>query len=807
MKKYICIHGHFYQPPRENAWLEEIEIQESAAPFHNWNERITQECYRPNGASRILNQDKFIVDIVNNYEKISFNFGPTLLSWMQNKAPRAYESIIEADLKSRDQMNGHGNALAQVYNHMIMPLANKRDKETQVLWGIADFEKRFNRKPEGMWLAETAADNETLEVLAEHQIKFTILAPSQAKRVRYLNEHHWHSVNAEQLDTTRPYLCKLPSGKSIVLFFYNGAISQELAFNGLLNDGRKMANRLLEAGVPVQHTQQLIHVATDGETYGHHHKYGDMALASCLHDIENNSDAELINYAYYLEKFPPEVEVEIHQKSSWSCVHGVERWRSDCGCNTGGRPDWNQLWRAPLRESLDWLRDRLGRIYYKEMKKFHLNPWQLRNEYIHVINNREEDFVNQFLKKNEVLLHDTDQKTNCLRLLEMQRQSLLMFTSCAWFFDEVSGIETVQVLQYAARAIQLAESVSNSKISENFKEMLKHTPSNMADYGNALNIYEKNVLPNRLTLSRVGMHCAVHSLFAENAEQLETLNYKAKSDYFEKLEAGEMKLAIGKYSIQSRITHSIKQFSFAVLHLGQHHIIGASSDKLNSFMLLKMFVKMKTEFESSNINEVIHLMQEYFGGENFSFHNLFKDEQRKVLQQIIEKDLKETETINHNLFERNYLAVHALDSVGLKLPYTLRKNMELVLHAEIRKFFVESALKPTKLKKYVREALQWQIQIDDLYLPRVVEARILQEIQKFEQTLSFDTLYRTERAIKHIQTLGLKVDLNESQTLLFKLAKMLCPQWEHAAIKDENAAQLLQTMDKLLVRLNISIQS
>lgn len=807
MKKYICIHGHFYQPPRENAWLEEIEIQESAAPFHDWNERITHECYGPNSVSRILDEQKRIVDIVNNYEKISFNFGPTLLSWMESKAPQTYAAILEADAISAGKMNGHGNALAQVYNHMIMPLANKRDKETQVKWGIADFEKRFRRKPEGMWLAETAVDTETLEVLAAHQIKFTVLAPSQAKRIRHIEEHHWQHVSQDNLDTTQPYLCRLPSGNTITLFFYNGSISQELAFNGLLDDGKKMAERLLNAGSPNPHfSNQLIHVATDGETYGHHHKHGDMALAYCLNYIEKNSDATLINYAYYLELFPPQFEAEIHSKSSWSCVHGVERWRNDCGCSTGGHPQWNQKWRTPLRQSLDWLRDRLGRIYYKEMAKFHMDPWLLRNEYIHIIYNRSEDNIDNFFIRHQIVFENDWMKTKCLRLLEMQRQALLMYTSCAWFFDEVSGIETVQVLQYAARAIQLAESESHSKLSEKFESLLSEIPSNISEYNHALHIYHEKVSPNCLSLSMVGMHYAVQSLFADNAEELETLNYKAHSEYFEKLEAGETKLAVGKYQIQSRITHSVKQFSFAVLHLGKHHIIGASSDKLNSFALLKMFAQMKAEFESSNVNGVIKLMQQYFGSENFSIRNLFKDEQRKVLQQIIDRDLRETEAFNNSIFERNYSTIKALDMVGMELPHSLRKNLELVLNAEIRNYFQYAVLKPSRLKRYVEQVLKWNIKVDDIYIPRAVETRIIQELNSFAQSMQYESLYRIERVIKHIQLLSLKIDFIESQNIIFKLAKANYHQWKSDAEKGASQAQFLHTFEKLMNRLNLHLK-
>ncbi|MGE5082529.1 MAG: DUF3536 domain-containing protein, partial [Acidobacteriota bacterium] len=356
---YVCIHGHFYQPPRENPYLEAIELQDSAYPYHDWNERITAECYAPNAASRIVDAENRIVKLVNNYAHISFNFGPTLLSWMKELVPNVHAAIVEADEDSRQRFSGHGSAIAQGYNHMIFPLANRRDKVTQVKWGIADFESRFGRKPEGMWLPETAADTETLDVLAEHGILFTILAPRQAKRVRSKRSGRYHDVTGSRIDPAHPYVAKLPSKKRLSIFFYDGPISQAVAFEGLLSDGKRFADRLMSGFSATRQFPQLVHIATDGESYGHHHRFGEMALTYALEEIQNNDAAQLTNYGEYLEKYPNEDLVEIVENSSWSCVHGVERWRSDCGCNSGGHP-WNQQWRGPLRAALDWLRDRLA---------------------------------------------------------------------------------------------------------------------------------------------------------------------------------------------------------------------------------------------------------------------------------------------------------------------------------------------------------------------------------------------------------------------------------------------------------------
>ncbi|HEX6496813.1 MAG TPA: glycoside hydrolase, partial [Acidobacteriaceae bacterium] len=377
--RFVCVHGHFYQPPRENPWLETVETQDSASPYHDWNERITAECYAPNGAARIVDSKNRILRITNNYARMSFNVGPTLLSWMQDKAPLTYAMIRDADRLSQRQFGGHGSAMAQVYNHMIMPLASTRDRETQIVWGIADFEHRYGRKPEGMWLAETAVDLESLDLLARHGIRFTILAPHQCARVRPLSgadapstviakdlttsadasevavmKARWKETPEASVDTTQPYLVQTSPGHSIAVFFYNGPVSRAIAFDGLLNSGEAFADRLM-GGFGEREGAQLVHVATDGESYGHHHRHGEMALAYAFQLIEEG-DAKLTNYGQFLANFPPAYEAEIVENSSWSCFHGVERWRSDCGCN-GGRPGCNQKWRAPLREALDWLRD------------------------------------------------------------------------------------------------------------------------------------------------------------------------------------------------------------------------------------------------------------------------------------------------------------------------------------------------------------------------------------------------------------------------------------------------------------------
>ena len=399
MGRYICIHGHFYQPPRENPWLQDLELQESAQPYHDWNERITMECYAPNAYAHILDHNQKIIDIVNNYEKISFNFGPTLLSWMERNNPEIYTRIIESDKASRRNFSGHGSAMAQCYNHMVMPLANSRDKETQIVWGCQDFQYRFGRKPEGMWLPETAVDLETLDIMAKNDIRFTLLAPHQAARFRRIGQEEWMDARACGLDSRLSYLCRLPSGRNIAIFFYDPIMAHDVAFGDLLFDGKNFADRFLtvDAGPDEDH---LIHIATDGETYGHHHRRGDMALAYCLHSIEQSGAATLTNYAEFLAQHPPQYEVQIIENSSWSCIHGIERWRGDCGCRLGTTPSWTLAWRAPLRQAMDWLRDGLGRLYEETGGRYLKDVWSARNDYIKVVLDRRLDTVNEFLARH-----------------------------------------------------------------------------------------------------------------------------------------------------------------------------------------------------------------------------------------------------------------------------------------------------------------------------------------------------------------------------------------------------------------------
>jgi len=509
MERYICIHGHFYQPPRENPWLGAVEREDSASPFHDWNARISAECYAPNGAFRISDDADRIEKIVNNYARISFNFGPTLLAWMEREEPATYRGVLQADRASQHLHHGHGSALAQAYNHLIMPLANHRDRTTQVVWGIRDFEHRFGRKPEGMWLPETAVDLEMLEILAAHDIRFTLLAPSQARRVRPKGDPHWRDVSGSRIDPTLAYEARLPSGRSIAVFFYDGPVSHSVAFEGVLRSGEAFAERLLDIFVETRDRPQLAHIATDGETFGHHHRFGAIALAQAIRHLESRGDVQLTNYAAFLERHPPTHRVEIFEESSWSCVHGVDRWHRDCGCNSGGNPSWNQAWRAPMRTALDWLRDRVAPIYEQRAASLFADPWAARDDYVEVLLGSRPETRDRFLGRHALRDLTDGERTEAWRLLELQRCAMLMYTSCGWFFDDISSIESAQVLRYASRCVHLVGEVAGEDLEPELLERLARAPSNLPDFANGRGVYLRCVKPAMVNRHRVAAHTGV----------------------------------------------------------------------------------------------------------------------------------------------------------------------------------------------------------------------------------------------------------------------------------------------------------
>jgi len=799
---YVCIHGHFYQPPRENPYLEAIELQDSAYPYHDWNERITAECYAPNAASRIVDAENRIVKLVNNYAHISFNFGPTLLSWMKELVPNVHAAIVEADEDSRQRFSGHGSAIAQGYNHMIFPLANRRDKVTQVKWGIADFESRFGRKPEGMWLPETAADTETLEVLAEHGILFTILAPRQAKRVRSKRSGRYHDTTGSRIDPAHPYVAKLPSKKRLSIFFYDGPISQAVAFEGLLSDGKRFADRLMSGFSATRQFPQLVHIATDGESYGHHHRFGEMALTYALEEIQNNNAAQLTNYGEYLEKYPNEDLVEIVENSSWSCVHGVERWRSDCGCNSGGHP-WNQQWREPLRAALDWLRDRLAPIFESRLSRYVRDPWAARDGYIQLILDRSEESRAAFFAEHAARQLNDEEQTDALKLLEMQRHAMLMYTSCGWFFDELSGLETVQVIHYAGRALRLAEECSGERIEAEFVQHLAAAKSNLPEHGDGARIYEKWVKPAVVDIPRVAGHYAISSLFESYGEKTRIYCYEADRLRYSVDAEGRMRLATGAAKFKSAITGESAALAFSVLHLGDHNV-SAGVQPLEQFSEDNQ-TKLVSAFSQAETAEVIRLLDHIYGKNMFSLRQLFRDEQRKIANLILADSVNSAAAVYRTFFESQAPLIRFLNGLDIPVPNALKSAAEIALNNQLQQALERPELDFELIRALLREAASEKITLDATTLEFKVRKRLEADAAAFAADPSdLAAADRMTKLMELFPSLPFPVTLWEAQNLSYRPLVAAYQQngW-HAENPDPAALQRHEELKRLASQLHI----
>ena len=787
--KFVCIHGHFYQPPRENPWLEAVELQDSAAPYHDWNERVTAECYAPNAHARFLDGEGRIDRIVNNYSRISFNFGPTLLSWMKAKAPDIHQAIVDADKASREIFSGHGSSLAQGYNHLIMPLANRRDKYTQVLWGIRDFESRFGRAPEGMWLPETAADDETLDVLAELGIQFTLLSPHQASRVRPLKGGPWRDVNGGRVDPSMPYLLKLPSDRSIRVFFYDAPVSQAVAFEQVLLNGERFARRLTEAFDESRDRDQLVHIATDGESYGHHWRYGEMALAYALHFIEAKNLARLTNFGEYLAMHPPSHAAEIHQGSSWSCSHGVGRWKEHCGCNSGGRPAWNQHWRKPLREALDWLRDQLAPRFEGKAREFLKDPWAARDDYIEVILDRSPENIARFLSRHAGRELSEDDQVTVLRLLELQRHTMLMYTSCGWFFDEISGLESVQVIQYAARAIQLAGHVLGDNLEPGFLEILVRAKSNLPEHGNGRDIYEKFVKPAIMTQETVAAHYAISSLFNSYPEQAHIYSFAVSQEDRQLLAAGPARLAIGRVRVTFEVTRNAGVVTYGVLHMGEHNLACGVRYDGDPEAYATLEKEVREAMNESNFPEIVRLLDRHFGGTHYSLRNLFKDEQRRVLHQILNSTRDEIIGSYRAVAERCAPLLRFLADIGASAPRELQLAIEFAFNSELRSQFENGSLDLERVRSLLAECELAKVPLEGDTLAYAVKGyleRISDAVAKAPEDLGLLQRYREITQLTSV--LPLEVNLWKPQNTYYVLLTTVFPEMRQQADRGEEKA-------------------
>ncbi len=783
---YLCIHGHFYQPPRENPWIEKIELQRSAAPFHDWNERIHHECYRPNAFARVLDDKGYIINLVNNYEGISFNFGPTLFSWLENEHPKAYHHVIHADETSRKQHGGHGNAIAQVYNHMIMPLANGRDKITQVRWGIDDFKHRFKRNPEAMWLPETACNEETLEVLVQAGMKYVILEPNQAEAIRPLDGNEWQSVAGGTIDPKQPYrffLTNQPE-KYIDIFFYDGPIAKDSGFGDLLFDAKRFMDRIEGAIDQKREGPQLIHIATDGETFGHHRAFADRALAYLISIEAIKRGYKIVNYAEYLEKFPPRFAVRLapgeeNLGTSWSCSHGVKRWKDHCGCRGEGPSEWNQNWRKPLREALDWLRDELSHIFESKGHELLKNVWEARNDYIQVVLNRSEKSFYEFFHRHAKRILSKKEVTAALKLLEMQRHAMLMYTSCGWFFTEISGIETVQIIQYAARTIQIAKEISGVSLEEKFLERLSAAKSNVAQFKDGRVIYEKLVKPAFVYFDNVICYYAIDSIFEEfeQKDNFKLYCFDLHVPHQRKESYGNLILNFGRIKITSRVTLKEYDAIFIVLKFGVYDF-RCSIKPFSSVSDLEQIEKrLFDSFHKAHIVELMRIIDDLFGEKYYSIRDLPLEWRIKVISILTKESIQSINEAYDRLYEDNRTMNEIYRSINLPIPeevryaaqHTLRRRVVNGIYDLIKKHF--DTKKAPRVARLIDLAKELNVELNQEEMQVVLTQKLSERTKELADNVREELLAECISIQKIAKKANIQLDERDAQDHLFLLLK------------------------------------
>jgi len=770
MSRYLCIHGHFYQPPREHAWLESVEMQDSAYPYHDWNQRIAAECYAPNARSRILDGEGRIARLVNNYSRISFNFGPTLLRWLERHDTETYEAILAADQDSRVANGGHGSAMAQVYNHAIMPLCNRRDKQTQTLWGLHDFESRFDRPAEGIWLAETAVDTETLEVLHEQGLRFTLLSPFQAAAWREEEGGEWLDATGGTIDPGRAYTVRLPSGGSIAVFFYDGALSRAVAFERLLGSGARFVERLLEGfegrePLPAR----LVHIATDGESYGHHHRHGEMALAWALDRIEGREDVRLINYARFLELAPPSAEVRLIEPSSWSCSHGVGRWREHCGCASEMTRGFTQEWRAPLRRGLDGLRDDLNTRWEPRAEALFAEPWAARNGYIEVVLDRSAACVDRFIQRHARHELNERERIDALRLMELQRQALLMYTSCGWFFEEPSRLETVQLLQYAGRASQLAEELFDDPCDETLLRRLAQGDSNKAEKGSLRDIYHRTLARSRVEAADVALDFAAGLLF-DPAPPMLTRAFRIEQEQLRTAAAGRRRFATGRLRVVSKITAEGRAFEFGLVYSGEHELHGGLRPAGDEQSWAEQIEPAETRFREGNVEAAARTVNELFAWRKGSLERLFRDRQRQLIEYMVRTTVDQTEKVYRALHDDHAPLMRLLTDNREEAPRSLRVAAELAIDGALRRALAAEPLEPTRLATLVADAEGGQVTLDGVGLGHAAQETLERLIERVTlDPTDGSAPAQLERAAELIETLPFAVESWRAQNRIFDL--------------------------------------
>jgi len=804
--KWVCIHGHFYQPPRENPWLEAVEPQPGAHPYRDWNERITAECYRPNAAARVVDNSNHIIQIVDNYQRMSFNVGPTLMSWLEAHAPDVHDALIAADRASIARFGGHGSAMAQAYNHIIMPLASARDRATQVRWGIVDFARRFGRAPEGMWLPECAVDTPSLEALAAEGIAFAVLAPHQAKAWRPPGGA-WRTTS---IDPGRAYRCALPSGRSIDLLFYDGPTARAVAFERLLANGHEIIARmtsreLVDGGEPT-----LCHIATDGETYGHHHRYGDMALAWALQQVEQGwNGTRLTNYAEFRARVPASWEVTLAEHTSWSCEHGTARWREDCGCNTGNHPGWNQEWRRPLRDAFDWLRDQAAAALDNVGRLLFRDAWAARDAYVAVLLERTPVARDRFLAAHGSHALDAEERVRALSLMEMARHAMLMYTSCGWFFDDLSGIETVQCMQYAARVAELIDEVGGAPIEPELIDRLSAASSNLAEAGDGRRVWATRVAPARIDPTKVCAHVAVHSLVEPDA--LHSVDvYGHHVDFLDRIErrSGRTRMVAGVVRVRSQLTEIATSLCFAGLHLGEQHVAGGVRPPLPPGEWATVVDELTGAFRTADVFAAHRAIERHFPGSELSLSSLLPGSRERLLGAVLGDAIAGAEAELSGAYDQRVPLIRWLVAHDLPIPEVLKTIAEATLRRRVLGNLRAKHASFQQLRDHMAEAADVKVSLDT---PEIALAaseglrRLIDRVAAPDGTLDVAALETVARAAEVATRMRSAVDLWFAQNATWRLIGRLPDLRRRANAGDEVSAQAAANLERLARALRLAV--
>lgn len=778
MTTSLVIHGHFYQPPRENPWTDIVEREPSAEPYHDWNERIHDECYRPNGFARIVNDYGHVESIVNNYINISFNFGPTLLSWLEREHPETYARILEADLHSARLRGGHGNAIAQAYNHAILPLCNERDRLTQVRWGIADFRHRFNRDPESLWLAETACNDETLGTLIDENMRYVILSPHQAERVRRTGAEEWWSVADGSIDTTIPYryFHTDGSGRSLAIFFYDGHIARALAFEGALASSHGLVDRFANAA---RGTGRIVNVATDGESYGHHFHYGDRCLAYALESEASTRGFAVTNYGEFLQHHPPTFEVEIKQGSNgegtaWSCAHGVGRWRRDCGCQGGALEGWNQAWREPLRRALDFLRDEVAQGFETTGGDLFKDPWAARDAYIElVINNHDHTLREEFFRRHTPRMLTSAEQTRALTFLEMQRNAMLMYTSCGWFFADISGIETVQIIKYAGRVLELADELGLQPSHKPFLELLAEAKSNIPKMGDGAAIYRQFVESSRVLPQRVAAHLAIFNLVDDGEASGEIAGYSFQGRELQKQQHGRFTLATGHFKLAVIATGKRHDYAFAAMRFGSVDFYCALKEFPGAGSFATSTEKLWQHFPTATLPIMLRLAQEEFGPDEYGLEHVLPKGRRRISEIVFGNLVERFSDEYAFLYKDNRRSIEMLQEAGFKLPTELRAVAEFTLGKSFQEEISnqQQSQNPAAYQAAVEIAdkvARYNYHIDRSTSRRMFEEMIVKVVRLAVANASSKNIQSAASLITLAEKLNVEANLERAQEVIYQ---------------------------------------